>query len=180
MKLTIKRNQDNRLVFIAKTLTGAIIDLTSKSLTFTVNTNDTTETVLITKTPTVVSAVNGVFETTLSVSDVALLTDNNYIYKYVVGTDLSYSNILLLSPFLNQSITQFLAAGTTAQRPTLSSSSYIGFRYFDTTLGVPIWWNGTTWVSDMSNIATNATNIATNATNIATNTTDLSNTYIGS
>lgn len=34
------------------------------------------------------------------------------------------------------------ADGTTAQRPAVVS---VGFMYFDTTLNIPIWWNGTTW-----------------------------------
>lgn len=34
------------------------------------------------------------------------------------------------------------ASGTTAGRPTVTS---IGFQYFDTTLGIPIFWNGTVW-----------------------------------
>lgn len=33
--------------------------------------------------------------------------------------------------------------GATAGRPT---SSIIGQRYFDTTLGYPVYWSGTTWV----------------------------------
>ena len=32
--------------------------------------------------------------------------------------------------------------GTTAQRPTVVPT---GFMYFDTTLGIPIWWNGADW-----------------------------------
>ena len=39
------------------------------------------------------------------------------------------------------SITQ---SGTTAQRPT--KMLWIGRRYFDTTLGYPIWYDGTNWV----------------------------------
>ena len=35
-------------------------------------------------------------------------------------------------------------AGTTARRPTVSL--WIGRIYFDTTLGYPIWWDGTQWV----------------------------------
>ena len=34
-------------------------------------------------------------------------------------------------------------ADTTANRPTATG---VGQIYFDTTLGRPIWWNGTTWV----------------------------------
>lgn len=35
-------------------------------------------------------------------------------------------------------------SGTTADRPT--GTLLTGARYFDTTLGLPIWWNGTIWI----------------------------------
>lgn len=35
-------------------------------------------------------------------------------------------------------------AGITAARP---AGAGLGASYFDTTLGVPIWWNGTIWVN---------------------------------
>lgn len=38
-----------------------------------------------------------------------------------------------------------IGSGTTSQRPT--SGLFIGGYYFDTTLGWPVWWNGTTWVN---------------------------------
>jgi hypothetical protein len=34
--------------------------------------------------------------------------------------------------------------GTTAQRPATVG---LGTMYFDTTLGIPIWWKGTVWVN---------------------------------
>jgi hypothetical protein len=34
-------------------------------------------------------------------------------------------------------------AGTTAQRPTVGL--VVGLQYYDTTLGIPIWYNGTVW-----------------------------------
>ena len=34
-------------------------------------------------------------------------------------------------------------SGTTANRPTLQVQ--VGQSYFDTTLGIPIWYNGTVW-----------------------------------
>lgn len=40
------------------------------------------------------------------------------------------------------------ASGSTADRPTIVS---VGFRYFDTTLGKPIWHNGTGWVDALGN-----------------------------
>lgn len=37
-----------------------------------------------------------------------------------------------------------LVQGPTSTRPT---TAVVGQGYFDTTLGVPIWWNGTIWVN---------------------------------
>lgn len=39
-----------------------------------------------------------------------------------------------------------LRCGETTDRPTLPTGKYIGFQYFDKTLGKPIYWNGTAWV----------------------------------
>jgi hypothetical protein len=36
------------------------------------------------------------------------------------------------------------SAGITADRP--ATSLQVGQQYFDTTLGIPIWWDGTNWV----------------------------------
>jgi len=43
------------------------------------------------------------------------------------------------------SSTNYRRWGTTAQRPTLPSTE-VGFEYFDTDLGSPIWWDGDSWV----------------------------------
>lgn len=37
------------------------------------------------------------------------------------------------------------SSGTTVQRPT--KNLYTGRTYFDTTLGIPIWYRGTVWVN---------------------------------
>jgi hypothetical protein len=37
------------------------------------------------------------------------------------------------------------SAGTTAERPT--TDLQIGQQYFDTTIGRPIWWNGSNWIN---------------------------------
>jgi hypothetical protein len=67
--------------------------------------------------------------------------------------------------------TEFGLSGTTANRPT--TGLYVGRRYFDTTLGQVIWWNGSAWVgptglqniavvsvSDMQLTSTSATTVA--------------------
>ncbi len=41
--------------------------------------------------------------------------------------------------------------GTTAKRPPLKSASNTA--YFDTTIGVPIWFNGTIWIDAAGNVA---------------------------
>lgn len=47
--------------------------------------------------------------------------------------------------FVFKAIQAIQASGTTAQRPT--KGLYIGRVYFDTTLGFPIWYNGSNWVN---------------------------------
>lgn len=44
---------------------------------------------------------------------------------------------------ITDAVNQVRSSGTTAQRPT--SALYAGRQYYDTTLGKPIWWNGTAW-----------------------------------
>ena len=39
--------------------------------------------------------------------------------------------------------------GTTANRPTTDK---INTQYFDSTLGIPIWWNGTAWINALGTL----------------------------
>lgn len=41
-------------------------------------------------------------------------------------------------------------SGTTADRPTTNLG--IGRPYFDTDLGIPIWWDGVSWVDAAGNV----------------------------
>lgn len=45
-----------------------------------------------------------------------------------------------------------VASGTTEQRPT--ENLVVGQQYFDTTLGVPVFWNGTEWHNPFAKITT--------------------------
>ena len=45
-----------------------------------------------------------------------------------------------------------VASGTTEQRPT--ENLVVGQQYFDTSLGVPVYWNGTEWHNPFANITT--------------------------
>lgn len=74
----------------------------------------------------------------------------------VKGTDLNYSGGFstgynkLIELYggefrtIEKSSILFRLTGTTAQRPT--ANLLVGYTYFDTTLGYPIYWNGTNWV----------------------------------
>lgn len=57
---------------------------------------------------------------------------------YVLNSNANAGTILAL-PDSNDQLD-----GTTAARPTTVP---LGLMYFDTTLGIPIWWNGTVWVN---------------------------------
>jgi len=48
-----------------------------------------------------------------------------------------------LNNFTNAVITP--PSGTTSQRPTVKLQ--VGQFFFDTTLGIPIWWNGIHWIN---------------------------------
>jgi len=63
----------------------------------------------------------------LTVGEMATTTDT---YKIFIGHATKNTELACLS------------SGTTEERPTGKS---IGFPYFDTTLGNPIWFNGTVW-----------------------------------
>jgi hypothetical protein len=39
------------------------------------------------------------------------------------------------------------SSGITAARPVITVAAFTGQMYFDTTLGIPIWWNGAAWVN---------------------------------
>ncbi|QPX71660.1 hypothetical protein [Bacillus phage SP8] len=44
----------------------------------------------------------------------------------------------------NELMDHLTKVGTRAERP---SNPAIGMMYFDTNLGLPIWWNGTAWIN---------------------------------
>lgn len=75
---------------------------------------------------TVYSNATGQFTTTVSASTVGIVLDSHV-----------NQGAVLVRPFRTLG-----ATGTTAQRPTIRPT---GFAYFDTTVGRPVWWNGTSW-----------------------------------
>lgn len=57
---------------------------------------------------------------------------------YVLNSNANAGTVLALPSSKDQ------LDGTTAARPTTVP---LGLMYFDTTLGIPVWWNGTNWVN---------------------------------
>jgi len=77
------------------------------------------------------------------------IAQSEYSMEYLI----QLTNALRL--YFNQidNFTQNIAKptfGTTAHRPTFDLP--IGTIYFDTTLGIPIWYNGTHWVNSSGTI----------------------------
>lgn len=68
-------------------------------------------------------------------TDSALGTTDNSVLIACDVDDMPYTSNILYQNALTQ--------GTTTSRPTNVVS---GFQFYDTTLGKPIWWNGTNWV----------------------------------
>lgn len=57
------------------------------------------------------------------------------------GTDKEWKR--RVRDLLNLTVRRTSGSGPTAERPKRPN---IGYTFFDTTLGCPIWWNGSIWV----------------------------------
>jgi hypothetical protein len=64
--------------------------------------------------------------------------DQRYIDQFTNALRLYFTQIDNFTGFIAQPI-----SGVTADRPAVQL--HIGQTYYDTTLGIPIWWNGTVW-----------------------------------
>ena len=73
---------------------------------------------------------------------------DNFLNNIIVKNNKFGNNVTPLITFRNINLDVYLDIleinrGVTAQRP---KKFYTGYKYFDTTLGKPIYWNGTAWV----------------------------------
>lgn len=95
--------------------------------------------------------------------DAFMLTNYGIIYGYPIEVNLESKCdfIPLNDAILNAQQATHLAVeaanaigihGTSAQRPDLPT---VGMLYFDTTLGKPIWWNGSFWVDATGTVLSN-------------------------
>ena len=137
---------------------GSEIDLTSASITFSVKENTSDTSPVFTRKNTaaggndneieVTSATDGLFLVKLSTANTSGLDIKAYYYSVTVNDGTSYithSGSLIVQQSAYDGATVARTYGTTAQRPSLTTSD-IGYMYFDTDMDSPIFWNGSSWV----------------------------------
>jgi hypothetical protein len=78
--------------------------------------------------------VVGTYDKPFQVSGFRLWEDGSNNFRVKNGSDGSSST--------DGNVLQQIVSGTTASRPT---PTVVGYQYYDTTLQMPIWWNGSTW-----------------------------------
>ena len=86
--------------------------------------------------------------------DTSAFNDGDLVYASATGTLTTSLTSSFVGVVINASPTNgrvlvspgqvVQASGTTAQRPTTIE---VGSKYFDTTLGIPVFWNGAAWVN---------------------------------
>lgn len=87
------------------------------------------------------------------VSSPATINSNLYDTSELMKTlGIRIAELTRIAQVITTTYNRHLAiSNTTANRPTtldlsLLENSGVGFTCFDTTLGIPIWWDGTNWV----------------------------------
>lgn len=86
-----------------------------------------------------------------SVMEKEMVTPDPQEYPYIFGSN-AFSQAEVITVFTNVltwveydgAVAGVLRHGATADRPA-ATDIYVGFEYFDETLGKPIYWNGTAW-----------------------------------
>lgn len=154
----INKGSDKKITFQAVNNNKGILDITGAGITFNLRESSESSTTILQKLNTVagggdtqiktISAAGGVYIVYLDNSDTSNLTGETYYFEsFVAISSATYKQSgYLRFPPKGETTTQYRTSGTTAQRPSLPSAQYIGFRYFDTTINSPIWWSGTAWV----------------------------------
>ena len=154
----ITRGEDKNFPLQAFNSSGAVIDLTSATVTFTVKESSASVTPEFTRKNTaaggndneveVTSATDGLFVVKVSATNTADLNIDTYYYDVQVNDGTNYvthSGAFIIQQSVSDGSSTTRTYGTTAQRPTLTTND-VGFMYFDTTIGSPIWWDGSAWV----------------------------------
>lgn len=156
--LYVVKGEAKNFPFQAFNNAGGVIDLTSATVTFSVkeSVSDTSSVFQRKNTAAggsdteveVTSATDGLFLVKLSQTNTLTLSVRSYYFDCQVNDGTNYvthSGALIVQQSVNDGATVARTYGTTAQRPTLTTSD-VGYMYFDTTINTPIWWDGSAWV----------------------------------
>ena len=148
----LNKNSDTLIPMQAKNSNGGIIDITSATITasFKETPNATSNTFQKTTSSgiTHVSPTNGVYLIAVDQANVTSLTSKTYYMESVIDNgseEYIQTDFCKILGNTGASVTVNRSYGTTAQRPTLTSTD-IGYMYYDTDLATVIWWDGTNWI----------------------------------
>jgi len=158
--LWVVKGESKTMPFEALNSSGGVITLADATSTVTMTIKTTTDAVDTTlqKRNTyaggndneieVTTAASGEFVVKFSSTNTTAFTVRNYSYTIVCydGTDTytTHAGALIVQQSVYDTASITRKYGTTAQRPTLTTAD-IGFEYYDTTIGTPIWWSGSAW-----------------------------------
>lgn len=153
----ITKNEAKNFPFQAFNGSGGVIDLTSATVIFTVKeyVSDTVPVFQRKNTAAggndnevqVTSATDGLFLVKVSQTNSNALSTKAYYFDCQVNDGTNYvthSGSLIVQQSVYDGATIARTYGTTAQRPSLTTSD-VGYMYYDTTIDAPVWFNGSTW-----------------------------------
>lgn len=149
--ILLKKGVNVSLPFQVKNQSGGIVDLTSSTVVFNLKVSALATSNIFQKTSDdsdeieVLDAENGLITVKILSTDTSVLTDRDFFSELITDSVSVINNIIRFSPFEGASSTYHRTSGTTAQRPTLGAND-VGFEYYDSDLGYPIWWNGAEWI----------------------------------
>lgn len=172
--IIIRKAADTDIVRQIKNQNGGLIDLTTA--TFSCDLRETpTSNAIVSITPANLLATSGFYKIPIASSILTNLNNRTYYCKVGItigSADYDDSFFIKIADNTGTSISAgHPKAGTTANRPTLTSGD-AGFTYYDTTIGALIVWSGTAW--DVSIAETNFRGSYTTAERLALDTSDYS------
>ena len=151
----LKKNYDEKLHYKLRNASGGDLDLTSKTVSWTLT--EFNGNTVITKDNTlgggsdseikVIDAEAGIIVVFVLNEDTKNLNDVNYQASVLVDGDSIETESILFYPSVseNKVIKYYPHYGTSEDRPSLPASQYIGFRYWEIDNDRNVYWTGSAW-----------------------------------
>lgn len=155
MIYSMNKDSNHSITRVALNSNGGVLDLTSATISVIAKQFGNSSLTLFTKTNAepleieVIDETRGLFSVKLVPADTSSLGYKSIycLQTIIIGlttfTDTFYIRLKGITSGLP--IVAASNKGTTLERPILTVAD-VGFRYFDTDMSSPIWWNGTEWV----------------------------------